>query len=904
MTGIGEENSLASNQGQAESMHAAMRTLFPICRSITGEGVRKTLAWLSERVPLEVTETPSGSRVFDWSVPAEWNIRGAHIHSPRGQKIVDFADSNLHVVSYSQPISTTLDLDSLQPHLHSLPHRPDWIPYRTSYYQPSWGFCLPDRQRLALEPGEYRVQIDAEHDLRGSLTTGEVFLPGSSSDEVWLSCHICHPSLANDNLSSLVVAWKLIEYIAQQPRRYSYRFVFVPGTIGAITWLANNRALWPRVKAGLVLALLGDSAPLTYKRSRAGKSRIDTIAEYVLAQRGRYNVSDYTPIGYDERQYGSPGVNLPIGRLSRSIEGGYPEYHTSADNLDLVAPEQLCDSLAALQDIVECLEQDRVFSNKMPLGEPQLGVRGLYDTPQAAAEDPSALRSRQEALLWTQNLTDGQRGLAEIAQISGKSMGQISEASARLSAAGLLQEITPAAAAHAESSVPQAVASSVTSTETSAETSERSGQPVRQRAAKLIPGGCHTYSKGDDQYPLNAPDCFVSGSGCIVVDPQGREYIEYGMGGRSVGLGHAFPSVIAAAAKQMSLGANFTRPAAIELEAAEMLLSLLPAADMVKFAKNGSDATTAAVRLARAYTGRTKIAICADQPFFSVDDWFIAQTPMAAGIPADVSQQNLSFRYNDIDDLQQVLRANRGEVACLIMEAATYTEPSPGYLQQVQALCRQEGIVFVLDEMITGFRWHNGGAQAEYGVEPDLSTFGKALGNGFAVAALAGRKEIMQLGGLEHTHPRVFLLSYTHGAETHGLAAALETMRVYRDQPVVKTLYQQGAKLRRGLEDIAAQLGISDHFQLLGRDCNLIYVTKNTDGQRCQVMRTLLLQELIRRGIMAPSLVVGYTHTDAAIRQTLAAFEAALGVYREALERGPENYLHGRPSQPVFRKYN
>lgn len=427
---------------------------------------------------------------------------------------------------------------------------------------------------------------------------------------------------------------------------------------------------------------------------------------------------------------------------------------------------------------------------------------------------------------------------------------------------------------------------------------------MQTRAHSLIPGGAHTYAKGDDQYPLLAPGFLKRGEGCHVWDLDGNEFIEYGMGLRAVTLGHAYRPVVEAAYRQMLLGENYTRPAAIELDCAEEFLRLIDGADMVKFAKNGSDATSAAVRLARAYTGRDLIARCADQPFFSVDDWFIGATPMSAGIPKAVQDLTLQFRYNDIDSLRLLFEKNPGQIACVILEGATAVEPKADFLSSVQILCRSEGVVFILDEMITGFRWHIGGAQNVYGISPDLSTFGKGMGNGFSVSALAGKKEIMELGGLHHDRERVFLLSTTHGAETHSLAAAIETMQIYRRDNVIEFLYQQGERLRTGVDRAIESLGLGDYFQLLGRPSNLVYATRDQSKQPSQSFRALFLQEMIQRGLLVPSLVVSFSHTDADIDRTIEAIGESLQVYRRALEDGVENFLVGRPVKPVFRKFN
>jgi glutamate-1-semialdehyde 2,1-aminomutase len=427
---------------------------------------------------------------------------------------------------------------------------------------------------------------------------------------------------------------------------------------------------------------------------------------------------------------------------------------------------------------------------------------------------------------------------------------------------------------------------------------------MQARAHALIPGGAHTYAKGEDQYPVLAPGFLTRGQGCHVWDVDGNEFIEYGMGLRAVTLGHAYAPVVEAAHRQMLLGENYTRPAAIELDCAEQFLSLIEGFDMVKFGKNGSDATTAAVRLARAYTGRDLIARCADQPFFSVDDWFIGDTAMSAGIPKAIQELTLQFRYNNIDSLRSLFEQNPGKIACVVLEAATAVEPAPDFLRSVQELCRSEGAVFILDEMITGFRWHNAGAKKIYGISPDLSTFGKGMGNGFSVAALAGRREIMELGGLQHERERVFLLSTTHGAETHSLAAAIETMQIYRRDNVIEFMYRQGERLRAGVNRAIDSLGLKGSFEVLGRPSNMVYATRDQSQQPSQAFRALFLQETIRRGLIMPSLVVSYSHSDADIDRTIEAIGEALQVYRRALEDGVERYLIGRPVKPVFRKFN
>jgi len=427
---------------------------------------------------------------------------------------------------------------------------------------------------------------------------------------------------------------------------------------------------------------------------------------------------------------------------------------------------------------------------------------------------------------------------------------------------------------------------------------------LQKRAHEVIPGGAHTYSKGDDQYPASAPPFLVRGAGCRVWDRDGNEYIEYGMGLRAVTLGHAHARVNAAVVDAIQRGLNFTRPSTLELETAEMLQSFVASAEMVKFAKNGSDATTAAVKLARAYTGREMVAICGDHPFFSVDDWFIGTTPMNAGVPDAERARTVKFRYNDIEDLRRVFAEHPGRIACVVMEAETTTPPLAGYLAGVQALCRASGTVFVLDEMITGFRWHTGGAQCCYDLSPDLSAFGKGMANGFAASALVGRRDIMQLGGLHHDRDRVFLLSTTHGADHSGLAAALETMRVYRDEDVIATLRRQGLRLREGVEQVARSAGLDRAFTVAGHPANLVFRTADASGVPSPALRALFMQELIARGVIGPSFVVSAAHTDADIDATVEAVAGALAVYARALNEGVDALLAGGPTQPVFRRRN
>jgi glutamate-1-semialdehyde 2,1-aminomutase len=427
---------------------------------------------------------------------------------------------------------------------------------------------------------------------------------------------------------------------------------------------------------------------------------------------------------------------------------------------------------------------------------------------------------------------------------------------------------------------------------------------LQSKSHALIPGGAHTYAKGDDQYPELAPGFIARGEGCHVWDIDGNEFIEYGMGLRSVTLGHGFKPVVDAAWQQMVQGTNFTRPSVLEVECAERVLGLFKSAEMVKFAKNGSDVTSAAIKLARAYTGRDRVAICADHPFFSVDDWFIGSTAMAAGIPKSTRELTVKFRYNNVASVEALFEQYPGQIACVIMEAETTEPPRQQFLHEVKRLCHQHGALFILDEIITGFRWHLGGAQTCHDITPDLSTFGKAMGNGFSISALVGRRDVMELGGLHHDKERVFLLSTTYGAETFALAAAMATIDVYEQEHVVEHLHRQGNRLCHGINQAIVANDLEGYFYLAGRPCNLIYATLDQGKERSQPFRTLFLQETIKRGLLMPSLVVSFSHTDADVDRTIEAVAGALGVYRKALNDGVEHYLVGRSVKPVFRPYN
>jgi aminopeptidase-like protein len=417
-------------------MHALAARLYPISRSLTGEGVRATLRVLGERIPLDVVEVPSGTPVLDWTVPREWNLREAWIAGPDGQRIVDVARNNLHVVGYSVPVRTKLPLGELQEHLHSLPQQPDLVPYRTSYWEERWGFCLPHRLRESLHEGEYEVCVDATL-AEGSLTYGELFLPGRSEREMLVSCHVCHPSLANDNLSGIAVATFLAELLGSVERRWSYRFLFVPGTIGSIVWLERNREQAGRIRAGLVAANLGDPGGFHYKKTWQGDALIDRAVVRALRGLGEpLSVEEFVPYGYDERQYASPGFRLPVGSLTRTPYGRYPEYHTSADDLDFIRPQSLAGSLATYLAVVAELEAGRIYRSTSPDGEPQLGRRGLYRS--LGGDDRG--RERELALLWLLNLADGEHSLTDVAERSGLPPADVEQAAERLLRAGLLAE--------------------------------------------------------------------------------------------------------------------------------------------------------------------------------------------------------------------------------------------------------------------------------------------------------------------------------------------------------------------------------------------------------------------------------------------------------------------------------
>jgi aminopeptidase-like protein len=417
-------------------LHRFAAELYPICRSITGNGIRQTLALIEKRIPLQTPEVASGTPVFDWTVPKEWNIRDAYIKDASGNRAVDFQQCNLHVLNYSVPVHATMTLSELRPHLFTIPEHPDWVPYRTSYYREDWGFCLTHRQMMALKDGDYEVCIDSTLE-NGHLTYGECFMPGRSTDEVLISCHACHPSLANDNLSGLAVATFLAQFLSGRDLRYSYRFLFIPGTIGAIAWLARNRENVGRIRHGLVLTGIGDAGGFHYKKSRQGNAEIDRAAAHVLQHCSQGSeIQEFSPYGYDERQYCSPGFNLPVGCLMRSVWGTFPEYHTSADNLEFIRPEQLAGSLRVCAAIVDVLENNRRLRNLNPHCEPQLGKRNLY-----RSTGGGSISEEINARLWVLNLSDGEHSLLDIAERSGIVFSAIADAANLLLQHGLLSVI-------------------------------------------------------------------------------------------------------------------------------------------------------------------------------------------------------------------------------------------------------------------------------------------------------------------------------------------------------------------------------------------------------------------------------------------------------------------------------
>ena len=416
-------------------MYALMTELYPICRSITGAGLRQTLALIGEHIPLQVHEVPTGTEAYDWTVPREWNIRDAYVKNARGDKVIDFSESSLHVVNYSTPIQRKMSLAELRPHLFTLPDRPEWIPYRTSYYKESWGFCLSHNQFEQLEEGDYEVVIDSTLQ-DGSLSYGELYLPGKRAEEVLISAHACHPSMCNDNLSGVVLATFLAKHLQTIDTELSYRFVFGPGGIGSIVWLSRNEAVVPNIKHGLVAVCVGDPGDFTYKRSRQGNAMIDRAAINVLeSMGGNYGVIDFSPYGYDERNYSAPAFDLPVGSLTRTTHACFPQYHTSGDDLSFVRPKSLGESVAAYQSILNVLDNDRTYLTLHPKCEPQLGKRGLYGL-MGGLQDRD---SKEVAMLWVLNFSDGRHSLLDISERSGIAFEDLRHASDLLHQHGLIK---------------------------------------------------------------------------------------------------------------------------------------------------------------------------------------------------------------------------------------------------------------------------------------------------------------------------------------------------------------------------------------------------------------------------------------------------------------------------------
>lgn len=436
---ISQLRQMVNEQQLGPKLIELIAELYPLCRSLTGNGVRETLKIVKRFIPLQIHEVPSGTQVFDWTVPKEWNITDAYIKNANGERVVDFRKSNLHVWGYSVPVKATMRLTELKPHLYSLPDHPNWIPQRASYFDPDWGFSLSHNQLLAMnEEEEYEVCIDSTL-TDGHMTYGEYYLPGERTDEVLLSTHVCHPSLCNDNLSGIAITTFLARALTTCSRRYSYRFLFIPAQIGSITWLARNESILPRIKHGLVLIALGDAGSSSYKKSRRGAAEIDRAAMHLLKHTGcPYEIHDFVPHGYDERQYCSPGFNLPMGCLMRSPSGRFPEYHTSADDLQCVKPESLADSYVKCLGIFSILEENRTYLNLNPKGEPQLGKRGLY---RMRSDLKGAGKVKELPVLWVLNLSDGTNSLLDIADRSGLALEDIKRAADSLVACELLKEI-------------------------------------------------------------------------------------------------------------------------------------------------------------------------------------------------------------------------------------------------------------------------------------------------------------------------------------------------------------------------------------------------------------------------------------------------------------------------------
>lgn len=426
----------------------------------------------------------------------------------------------------------------------------------------------------------------------------------------------------------------------------------------------------------------------------------------------------------------------------------------------------------------------------------------------------------------------------------------------------------------------------------------------REKAHKYIPAGAHTYSRADDSYPVNVPSVLLKGKGAYVWDVEENKYLDFGMALRAVTVGYDYERISKAAIEQIAFGNNLTRASKVEIDAAEAFCKLIPSAEMVKFAKNGSNVTTAAFKLARAYTGRMFIARCAEHPFFSFDDWFIGDTVMDAGVPEEAKLHTLQFNYNNIESLEKLFNENPGKIAAVIMEPATTEVPKDGFLQKAKELCHKNGALLILDEMITGFRWDTQGACKYYDVEPDLITFGKGMANGFSVAALGGKREVMELGGIDHASERVFLISTTHGGEMCGLGAFLETIKVYEEEKVTDHLWKIGDMLIKGMNDISTELGIIDQMKFNGCGCSPNFATYDKNGNVSLEMRTLFVQEMAKRNILMPWVALSYSHSEDDIARTLEVGREVLGVYKDALNGDLSDFLEGRAIKPVFRKFN
>ena len=416
-------------------IYQLIENLYPICRSITGDGFRETMQILQGYIPIQLHEVPTGTEVFDWIVPKEWNIRDAYVKDSKGRKVIDFQKSNLHILNYSVPFNGRVKLAELKEHLFSIPDHEDWIPYRASYYKENWGFCISHKVLESLEDEEYEVCIDSSLE-DGHLTYGEYLIKGEIEDEFLISCHCCHPSLCNDNLSGIGVATFLAKHLSQKRLRYTYRFLFIPGTIGSITWLSLNEDNVSKIRHGLVIACVGDPGKMHYKRTRRGDAEIDKAVAHVLKNSGdEYEIMDFSPYGYDERQYSSPGFNLAVGNLSRTPHGRFPQYHTSADNLDFVKANSLADSFTKYVEVINVIDNNKKYLNTSPKGEPQLGRRGLYSTTGGRID------ASHMAILWVLNLSDGQYSLLDIAEISGVDFRSIQIAAEALLECGLLVDV-------------------------------------------------------------------------------------------------------------------------------------------------------------------------------------------------------------------------------------------------------------------------------------------------------------------------------------------------------------------------------------------------------------------------------------------------------------------------------